>query len=115
MMAGSTLGKCLSFALHVSEPLHSSTPSINNRVSSNIYIIPYQVFKLEPFLLAAVVFYAAFFWFGSKINRAKANTWFVSHSFFRSFVLQYSAKLSHLINIGVARTCWCMRLVRAGN
>jgi len=88
MMAGSTLGKCLSFALHVSEPLHSSTPSINNRVSSNIYIIPYQVFKLEPFLLAAVVFYAAFFWFGSKINRAKANTWFVSH-FFLSFVRSF--------------------------
>jgi hypothetical protein len=84
-MAWSTPGKCLSFALLVSNPFmnpfapsnytHGESPSIK------LISITYQVFKFEPFLLAIIVFYGAFFWFGSKINRTKANTWFVSRFF----------------------------------
>jgi hypothetical protein len=37
-----------------------------------------KVFKYEAFLLAAVTFYLVFFLIGSKINRTKANTWFVA-------------------------------------
>jgi hypothetical protein len=70
---------------------HSETPLINQLIS-----ITYQVFKFEPFLLAVVVFYGAFFWFGSKINRTRANTWFVS----RFVPLFLRRGLSRLINIG---------------
>ena len=89
----------MSFALRV-----SSNPFMNRLIIihtvDQLISITYQVFKLEPFLLAVVVFYGAFFWFGSKINRTKANTWFVS----RFFV--FTARLSR---VGCA--CWCMRLV----
>jgi hypothetical protein len=40
-----------------------------------------KVFKYEPFIIAAVLFYGAFFWFGSKANYTKANTWFVRNPF----------------------------------
>lgn len=36
------------------------------------------VFKYEVFLLAAVVVYGLFFWFGSESNRTRANSWFVA-------------------------------------
>jgi hypothetical protein len=84
-MAWSTPGKYLSFALRV-----SSNPFMNRLIIihtvDQLISITYQVFKLEPFLLAVVVFYGAFFWFGSKINRTKANTWFVFRFFVFTFV-----------------------------
>ncbi|KAH9977969.1 hypothetical protein BGW80DRAFT_1435637 [Lactifluus volemus] len=36
-------------------------------------------FKNEVFFLAAVIFYIAFFWVGSKINLSKAKTWLNAH------------------------------------
>lgn len=39
-----------------------------------------KVFKYEPILFAVVLMYGAFFWFGSKANYTKANTWFVTPS-----------------------------------
>jgi len=37
-----------------------------------------KVFKYEPFIIPVVLFYGVFFWFGSKANHTKANTWFVA-------------------------------------
>jgi len=37
------------------------------------------IFKYEPFFVAVVLMYGAFFWFGSKANYTKANTWLQAH------------------------------------
>ncbi|KAH9038832.1 hypothetical protein EDB84DRAFT_1587809 [Lactarius hengduanensis] len=37
------------------------------------------LFKNEVFLLAAVIAYGMFFWFGSKTNSARANSWLSAH------------------------------------
>ncbi|KAH9077363.1 hypothetical protein EDB83DRAFT_2349681 [Lactarius deliciosus] len=37
------------------------------------------LFKNEVFLLAAVIMYGVFFWFGSKTNSARANSWLSAH------------------------------------
>jgi len=47
--------------------------------SWNMFVFRPALFTYEPFLLAAVAFYGAFFWFGSKINRTKADTWLSAH------------------------------------
>ncbi|KAH9999336.1 DUF1682-domain-containing protein [Russula vinacea] len=47
--------------------------------SWKIFVFRPALFKYEPFLLAAVLFYGAFFWFGSRTNRSKANTWLSAH------------------------------------
>jgi len=47
--------------------------------SWKIFVFRPALFKYEPFLLAAIVFYGAFFWFGSRINRTKVNTWLIAH------------------------------------
>lgn len=47
--------------------------------SWKMFVFRPALFKFEPFLLAVVVFYGAFFWFGSKVNRTKANTWLSAH------------------------------------
>lgn len=54
---------------------------ITHTANALIKLILIKVFKFEPFLLAAVVFYGVFFWFGSKTNRIRADTWFVSRFF----------------------------------
>ena len=103
-MVWNTPGKYLSFALGVSKPIRE--PLCTMLISIN-----YQVFKIEPFLLAAVVFYGAFFWFGSKINRTKANTWSVSH-FVHLFCFS-DARLSTPDNIGVGCARWLVHVSRA--
>ena len=118
-MAWSTPGRFSFFALRVSNPLNPRTPShhiIHTHcetplIQLNIISIPYQVFKFEPFLLAIIVFYVVFFWFGSKMNRTKANTWFVSSSLF--FIRFYRAFVPpDIISVWAARAGACMRLVQ---
>jgi hypothetical protein len=47
-------------------------------IHATTYVHEKKVFKYEPFIIAAVLFYGVFFWFGSKANHTKANTWFVA-------------------------------------
>lgn len=103
-MAWSTPGKYSSFVPRVSRtshfticlsPLPFAEPRITHISIYSIYqfifirIAPARtkVFKYEPFLIAVVLFYGAFFWFGSKANYTKANTWFVASFYFILFFI----------------------------
>ena len=96
-MAWSTLGNSSSFVPEVSKkPLYHLSPPIlrvrrfaepEPRIFIHIAYVPTRthtrkkkVFKYEPFFFAVVLMYGAFFWFGSKANYTKANTWFVASS-----------------------------------
>ncbi|KAI0307337.1 hypothetical protein B0F90DRAFT_1814101 [Multifurca ochricompacta] len=48
--------------------------------SWKIFVFRPALFKNEAFLLAAVVIYSTFFWFGTKINHAKANSWLSAYT-----------------------------------
>lgn len=91
-MAWSTLGNSSSFVPEVSRTTLSSLPPPSPPFACAVLLNPNhvsfvhitsthtreKVFKYEPFLFAAVLMYGAFFWFGSKANYTKANTWFVA-------------------------------------
>ena len=118
-MAWSSSGKSLSFALQVSSPfiilyarhvIYNTHIFLRNSRWSTGYLtsIPCQAFKYEPFILAAFLLYGAFFWFGSRANSTKANSWFVSGFFFLCLVHR-TARLFHLIlSAWIARAGACV-------